>query len=61
MIIHGNRDDVAPLEQAQRLFEAAAEPKRFYIVEGAGHSEIFAVGRERYLEALRDFVLGEVR
>ena len=35
---HGGADDVVPLEQARRLFEAAgSEPKRFIVFDGAVH------------------------
>jgi len=37
LILHGSLDEVVPLEHAQKLFEAAPEPKRLEIVEGADH------------------------
>lgn len=37
LIIHGSLDKVVPTEHAQKLYEAAPEPKRLEIVEGADH------------------------
>ncbi len=56
LVVHGDRDQVVPLAQARQLYEAAAEPKRFLVVEGAGHNDVATVGGQRYLEALRDLI-----
>lgn len=37
LFIHGDEDDTVPVEEARRLFEAAAEPKEIFIVKGGGH------------------------
>jgi fermentation-respiration switch protein FrsA (DUF1100 family) len=37
LIVHGDRDDTVPVQEAYSLYEAAAEPKDLYIVEGGGH------------------------
>ncbi len=37
LIVHGDRDDTVPVQEAYRLYEAAAEPKELFIVEGGGH------------------------
>jgi alpha/beta superfamily hydrolase len=37
LILHGRLDEVVPVEHSQKLYEAAAEPKRLEIVEGADH------------------------
>lgn len=37
LFLHGDRDEVIPVQHAQRLFEAAREPKSLWIVEGAAH------------------------
>lgn len=38
LIIHGLADDVIPPENAQRLYEAAREPKSLWMPEGVGHA-----------------------
>jgi fermentation-respiration switch protein FrsA (DUF1100 family) len=37
LLIHGDKDDLVPVEHAQRLFEKAGEPKKMVIISGAGH------------------------
>ncbi len=37
LILHGSLDEVVPLEHAYKLYEAAPEPKKLVIVEGADH------------------------
>jgi fermentation-respiration switch protein FrsA (DUF1100 family) len=36
-ILHGNSDEIVPLEHAKKLYEAAPEPKRLEIIEDADH------------------------
>ena len=42
LILHGTRDAVIPLAQAQQLFAAANRPKQFVELTGAGHQALFA-------------------
>lgn len=56
LVIHAERDEVVPLEMGKQLFEAAREPKRFFLVSGAHHNDTTTVGGERYLNTLEDFV-----
>jgi dipeptidyl aminopeptidase/acylaminoacyl peptidase len=37
LIVHGDSDDLVPVEEAHRLFQAAGEPKELYVVKGGGH------------------------
>jgi fermentation-respiration switch protein FrsA (DUF1100 family) len=37
LFIHGDRDDVVPVEHARRLYAAAREPKRLAIIPGGDH------------------------
>ena len=55
LVIHGDRDEVVPFEQGQRLFEAGGEPKWFWRVEGAGHNDLVERAGTRYRERLREF------
>jgi uncharacterized protein len=55
-VAHGDRDEIIPVEQGHKLFAAAPEPKRRYIVNGAGHNNLTIVGGEPYLTALTEFV-----
>jgi len=37
LLIHGEKDDLVPVEHARKLFEKAGEPKNLVIIPGAGH------------------------
>lgn len=37
LLLHGDKDDVVPVEQAYKLFEKAHEPKEIVILQSAGH------------------------
>jgi hypothetical protein len=38
LTVHGTKDDVVPLWNAERLYEAAGEPKEKFFVDGADHT-----------------------
>ncbi len=44
MVMHGDRDETAPFDMGEEVFEAANPPKRFYRIEGAGHNDTYVVG-----------------
>jgi fermentation-respiration switch protein FrsA (DUF1100 family) len=56
LILHGDRDEVVPFEQGQRLFTAANEPKTFYTIPRAGHNDTYMVGGEPYWQAWERFL-----
>ena len=56
LFVHGTNDDLVPLEMANRLYAASAQPKEFYAVHGAGHNDVFEKGGRAYLDKLRGFV-----
>lgn len=56
-IAHGDRDELIPLEQGRRLFAAAPEPKRFFLMHGCGHNGPFP---SDCLAALVDFIQASV-
>jgi dipeptidyl aminopeptidase/acylaminoacyl peptidase len=37
LLLHGDQDDIVPLEHAHRLLERAGEPKQLLVLHGAGH------------------------
>ena len=49
LIVMAEKDDVVPPEHARRLFEAAAPPKRMYVIRGAAHNDTYVVGGRAYL------------
>src|SRR5215208_260473 len=58
LVVHGDRDEIIPFAQGRRLFDAAPEPKRLIIIEGAGHNDLSNVGGEKYIDTLSEFVRG---
>ncbi len=56
LILHGEGDEIVPLEQGKALFEAANRPKTFFPLPGVGHNDTFILGGEPYLRALSRFI-----
>ena len=56
LVLHGDRDGVAPFDMGREIFEVANRPKRFYTIMGAGHNDTYLVGGAPYYEALAHFV-----
>ena len=57
LFCHGNGDEIIPFKMGQVLFEAAAEPKEFYAIDGVGHNDTWVVGGEQYFDALENFMI----
>ncbi len=55
LIIHGTRDQVIDYKLGRQVFEAASEPKQFWTVEGAHHSDIVYTAGPEYIARLRKF------
>ena len=59
LVVHGSSDSLIRPELGRALFDRAAEPKRFLLVEGGTHYSTNGVGSRMYREALRElFGLG---
>lgn len=56
LCVHGDRDRIIPIEFGRMLYDAAREPKEWYVVEGAGHNDLPWVGGRRYYEKVHDFL-----
>ncbi len=56
LFLHGDRDQVVPLELGRRLYQAATAPKQWVTITGAGHNDTIEVGGEQYLSHLRRFI-----
>lgn len=55
LVVHGTRDTIVPYEMGERLYAAAAGPKRFIKVEGGSHHNLSSVANDQYRAALREF------
>ena len=51
LLIHGERDQIVPMQMTLRLFERAAEPKQLYIIKGGGHCDVLRMDSIAYLAA----------
>jgi fermentation-respiration switch protein FrsA (DUF1100 family) len=55
--MHGNRDGIIPFDLGRKLFDAALEPKEFYVIEGGDHNDTYIIGGRPYLEKVKSFAL----
>lgn len=56
LFLHGTEDEIVPYKLGRKLYSAAAEPKEFYDIEGAGHNDAYGVGGPEYFSALHQFI-----
>ena len=56
LFLHGNQDEIVPFDLGKKLFDAAADPKHFYTIEGAGHNDTYIIGGRNYYHALDRFI-----
>lgn len=61
LIVHGDKDDIIPIELGRQVFEAAKPPKSFHVVKGADHNNTYDVGGEEYFERLAQFAAASLR
>jgi uncharacterized protein len=52
LVMHGDRDDIVPIELGERLYGMINAPKRFVRFPGGGHNDLGA----RAVEAAREFL-----
>ncbi|GAB2667096.1 alpha/beta hydrolase [Nocardia goodfellowii] len=50
LITHGDRDELLPLQHAERLYEAASEPKQLEVFAGAGHNDLIFSAGARWID-----------
>lgn len=60
LVMHGDRDEVVPVAFGREVFDAAAEPKQFVLLPGAGHNDILMVSGHDYLDPLAAFAKAAV-
>jgi len=52
LVVHGTADSLIPPRLAQRLYDAAREPKALVMVEGGSHHNTNSLGQAQYRAAL---------
>ena len=56
LVIHGEEDELAPVQQAVLMHESfASEEKRLLTIPGAGHNDLLYRGLNEYFAAIREF------
>jgi fermentation-respiration switch protein FrsA (DUF1100 family) len=58
LVVAGERDELIPAEQSQRLYTAAPEPKRFVLIAGAGHNDYAFLAGSEFIGAVVRFLNG---
>ena len=56
LVLHGDQDDIVPIEQGRKLYMAANDPKRIHIIERASHNNICEVGGDLYWKEIESFI-----
>jgi len=56
LIIHGEHDEVIPVDMGRRLYAAAPEPRELYIIPGAHHNDVYNLGGDAYFSRWRRFI-----
>lgn len=55
LFIAGSEDKYTPLNESRELFESARNPKEFWIVNGAGHEDLYRIEGDEYERRVLDF------
>jgi uncharacterized protein len=58
LVIAGDRDDIVPAALSKRLYDAAAEPKRYVLVPGAGHNDPELLDGRQMIDEIDGFLSG---
>jgi uncharacterized protein len=58
LVVAGGRDRIVPASHSRRLFDAAPEPKRLVVLDGADHNDDELLAGPRLLAELRAFLAG---
>ena len=56
LYLHGTNDRFVPPKMSQKLYNETASAKQLKFIEGGGHNNSAAVGGEKYLQVVREFV-----
>jgi hypothetical protein len=58
LVVAGGRDQIVPAGHSRRLFDAAPQPKRLVVLDGADHNDDELLAGPRLLAELRTFLDG---
>lgn len=55
LFIVGSQDQHTTIEESRQMFAAAGEPKELWVVEAAGHVDLYPVAQKEYEQHVLDF------
>jgi fermentation-respiration switch protein FrsA (DUF1100 family) len=58
IIIHGERDELIPVQEGMDLYRVAPEPKDLYLVAGASHNDVSILAGPEYTNHIASFLSG---
>jgi uncharacterized protein len=56
LFTHGDKDTIVPIDLGKKLYEAANQPKEFYVIPGADHNDTYVVGGTEYYNKITKFL-----
>jgi fermentation-respiration switch protein FrsA (DUF1100 family) len=56
LVIHGENDEIIPVDMGRRVFAAAPDPKELYIIPQAHHNDTYLAAGPAYFQRLRAFI-----
>jgi hypothetical protein len=60
LVMHGTQDPTVSYSLGERIFEIAREPKYFWPLEGAGHTDVFFIENFVYRKKFDDLVMTQI-
>lgn len=54
LIVHGDRDELIPIDMGRELFRKAPEPKEFVVIDGGGHNDHYLFGSYDFINVWLD-------
>jgi hypothetical protein len=60
LVLHGDRDEIVPVEQGRALYEAAPEPRRLRVLAGRGHNDLLGRDGSDWIDAIASWVREDV-
>jgi fermentation-respiration switch protein FrsA (DUF1100 family) len=52
LVLHGDRDDIVPIEHGRALYEAARGPKHMHVFPGLGHNDLISTARGEFARVI---------
>lgn len=56
MVVAGSEDRIVPIGQSRQIYEAAPDPKRMLVIEGARHNDLELFAGEEMIEGITEFL-----